>query len=217
MALEDQRAILRQEIEGWEQICLVYIPGLVQLLAERGENVSGIWDSDPNPKDVQLWLPLAIPTDRQRAACAEGLPEAELILWTAQCSSSIHRLRQVLRLKTRMVYFKNKNIRGQREGTCSRSVIDRVHQCNVHLVQKYCAARLAKLELQGTGDWQRTFQELKNEDVRSYSVNKKKTQSQRRGIWEDGQRPPSPGDSDNALDSNTSETESDLELEEDVA
>lgn len=218
-SLEDQRIILKDKIQGYEQLRSVYIPGLVQLLAEQGENVSGTWDADPNPEDVPLWLPSAIPPGRRRAACTEGLPEAELKLRTAQCSSSLHGLRQVLQLKTRMVYFKNKNITGQRKGTCSRSFIDRVHQRAIHVVQKYRAARHAKFKLEGPGDWENTFKELKNDDVRSYSVRQKKPEPLRRGIWEDGHGPPSPTPSEDELESGKSESksESDLEMEDDAA
>lgn len=215
-SLKDQRAILKDKIQGYEQLRSVYIPGLVQLLAERGENVSGTWDSDPDPEEVPLWLPSAIPSHRRRAACVEDLPKSELKLRTAQCSSSLHELKQVLRLKTRMVYFKNKNIRGQREGTRSRSIIDRVHQRAIRSVQKYRAARHAKLGLEGSGDWENIFKELKNDDIRSYTVNKKKSDPQRRGIWEDGHGPPSPPAADDIPTSNT-DSESDLELEDDIA
>lgn len=175
-----------------------------------------MWDSDPYPEDVALWLPSAIPSDRRHAACIQGLPESELKLRTAQCSSSLHGLRLVLRLKTRMIYYKNKNISSQREGTRSRSMIDRVHQRAVQVVQKYRTARDAKLKLQGPGDWEKVFQVLKNEDIRSYSAKKKKSEPRRRGIWEDGHGPSSVATDSDIPVSETSESESDLELENDI-
>lgn len=115
----------------------------------------------------------------------------ELQLRTAQCSSSLEGLRQTLRVKTRLVYFKNKNIRGQREGTRSRSIIDRVHRRAIRFVQKYRAARRSKFNLEGPGKWEDMYRELRNEDVRGFATNKAKKNPNRRGIWEDGFAPES--------------------------
>lgn len=214
--LKDQRALLKKDIQGWEQLRSVYIPGLVQLLSEQGTHMAGVWDTNTNPEEVLLWLPSSIPTDRRRAACVEGISESELTLRTAQCASSLQGLRQVLRLKTRMVYFKHKNVRGQREGTRSRSVIDRVHKRALRLVQKYRAARQAKVKLEGPGEWEQIYRELKNDDVRSYAVKKKKADADRRGIWEDGHEPPQPRQAD-IFESESSSSESEIEMEEDIA
>ncbi len=96
------------------------MPGLLQIQTTRGMNPKVLWSSNPNPEDVDLWLPSALPADRRQATCVANLPQMELRLRTAQCRSSLDGLRQALRIKTRLVYFKNKNIRGQREGTRSR-------------------------------------------------------------------------------------------------
>lgn len=189
-ALRDQRKILRDKIQNWETVRLVYMPGALQIQTDSGLNPTALWNSNPNPEDVELWLPSAISANRRRAACMEGLPEMELKFRTAQCENSLDGLRRTLRVKTRMVYFKNKNIRGQREGTRSRAIIDRVHSRAVRHVQKYRAARRAKLSLEGPGVWENTYQELRNEDVRGFASGLKKTKPLRKGIWEDGHGPP---------------------------
>lgn len=181
------------------------------MLTDIGANPTTLWDSSPNAEEVELWLPSSLPKDRRRSLCVEGLLDMEAKLRTAQCSSSLHDLRQVLRLKTRMVYFKNKNIRGQREGTRSRAVIDRVHKRAIRLVNKYRVARRAKSELEGPGDWEATFQELRNEDVRSYASGLKKKGPGRRGIWEDGDEPTAPP----AAAILESDEESDIEMSDD--
>ncbi len=168
------------------------MPGLLQIQTNLGQNPIAVWNSDPNPEDVALWLPSAIPTNQRRAACCDGLPEMELRLRTAQCSSSLQGLRQALRVKTRMVYFKNKNIRGQREGTRSRAIIDRVHTRAIKFVDKYRVARQAKLVLEGPGDWEKMYRELLNEDIRGFATAKPKKSKIRRGIWEDGHAPQAP-------------------------
>jgi len=67
-----------------------------------------------------------------------------------------------------MIQFKNKNLRGQRAGTRSRAVIDRVHERARVAADKYRIARRAKLALSGTGDWEKTLRLLEDGDVRSY-------------------------------------------------
>ncbi len=184
------------------------MPGLLQIQTDLGVTPIAIWNSNPNPEEVNLYLPSAIPSNRRNAACVPNLPEMELQLRTAQCDSSLQGLRTTLRVKTRMVYFKNKNIRGQREGTRSRSIIDRVHKRAIQFVQKYRAARRAKLSLEGPGQWELTYQELRNEDVRGFASGKPKTKVVRQGIWEDGHAPPEPEEQALLGD----ETESDPDL-----
>ena len=166
------------------------MPGVLQIQTDHGLNPAAVWRANTNPEDVELWLPSKLSESQRRAACVDGLPEMELQFRTAQCSSSLEGLRRALRVKTRMVFFKNKNIRGQREGTRSRSIIDRVHKRAIRFVQKYRAARQAKVDLEGPGTWETTYRQLRNEDVRGYASGKAKKQPSRRGIWEDGHLPP---------------------------
>lgn len=215
-ALRDQRKILREKIQNWEAVRLVYMPGVLQIQTDLGRNPTALWNSDPNPEDVQLWLPSEVPATKRHAACVEGLPEMELRLRSAQCSSSLQGLRQALRIKTRMIYFKNKNIRGQRGGTRSRSIIDRVHRRAIVFVQKYRAARQAKLILEGPGAWEQTYRELRNEDIRGFASGKPKQAPLRRGIWEDGHAPPTAEPGGIFDEASESESDPDLDAQEGV-
>ena len=187
------------------------MPGVLQIQMDLKLNPTAIWSTNPNPEDVELWLPSRIPVEKHHAACMEGLPDMELKFHTAQCTSSLDGLRQMLRVKTQMVYFKNKNIRGQREGTRSRAIIDRVHKQAIQFVQKYRAARRAKLTLEGPGAWEAVYRELQNEDIRGFASGKAKKQPLRCGIWDDGHAPVDeglPGVSDD--DTETEESDPDL-------
>jgi hypothetical protein len=107
-------------------------------------------------------------------------------LRTAQCYDGLEGVRHLLHVKARMVYFKNKNVRGQRDGTRSRAVIDRVHARARLSAEKYRAARVAKLALVGSGDWEAILQPLKDSDIRAYTdPSKMKKGSGRRGTRED--------------------------------
>jgi hypothetical protein len=142
-----------------------------------------------NPEDIQLWLPSTIPAVHRGLVCIPGLAEAEEKLRTAQCHDALDTIRHVLKLKTRMVQFKNKNIRGQRQGTRSRAVIDRVHARARVAADKYRASRIAKLALSGSGHWEDTLRVLEDREIRSYQdPDRLRPRRQRLGIYEDDHR-----------------------------
>ena len=187
--LTEQRNLLRSRIRAWEQIQAIYMPGLLQfrhdLSTRRPSTVPSL---SGNPEDLELWLPSKLPANKREQICVQGLSTAEDKLHTAQCHDSLDSIRHILTIKTRMVQFKNKNIRGQREGTRSRAVIDRVHGRARAAADKYRAARKAKLELAGHGDWELVLQELKDEDIRSYQdPTRLQPRQPRRGILDDEQ------------------------------
>ena len=133
-----------------------------------------------------IWLPSRIPSEKRAAVCQKGLDVVEDKLRAAQCQDALDGVRHILKIKTWMIAFKNRNIRGQRQGTRSRAVIDRVHERARNMAQKYRAARAAKMELAGPGPWEKTFRELKDEDVRGYQdANRLKPRVGRRGVLED--------------------------------
>ena len=76
-ALRDQRKLLKEKIQNWEAVRLVYMPGVLQIQTDLGLNPTALWSCNPNPEDVELFLPSAIPSHRRRHACAENLPEIE--------------------------------------------------------------------------------------------------------------------------------------------
>jgi len=92
-----------------------------------------------------------------------------------------------------MIAFKNRNVRGQRQGTRSRAVIDRVHERARVAAEKYRAARAAKMNLVGPGKWEETLKVLTDGDIRGYQdANRLKPRQPRRGIAEDGVVEPVP-------------------------
>ena len=186
--LTEQRNILRSRIRAWDQLGPVYMPGLLQYQSTTLPNSSSPSSSPQtgNPEDYPLWLPSKIPTEHRATVCQKGLAEIETKLCTAQCQDALEGVRNVLKMKTRMIAFKNRNIRGQRQGTRSRAVIDRVHERARNTAEKYRASRAAKLELEGHGVWEETLCELKDEDVRGYQdPNRLRIRRGRRGVLED--------------------------------
>ena len=136
-SLKDQRALFTKRMQAWELVRGTYIPGLLQYQAESGTGGLHSWDDGPNPEDVDLFLPSKLPPNQCRAICAEGIPEVEAKYRLAQCDDAFEELRHALRIKTRMIQFKNQNIRGQVHNTRSRALIDRVHQRALASTAKY--------------------------------------------------------------------------------
>lgn len=187
------RNVLRAKIKHWEQIRAVYMPGLQRVQIEQERSPSNTraegFNQPPtsnHPEHIDLWLPSSLSPNARKSICSARLIAIEERLRTAQCSDALESLRHVLRVKSRMVLFKHKNVRGQREGTRSRSVIDRVHARARVAASKYRLARLAKLSLSGPGAWESTLRVLLDSDIRAYSdPEKMRISTGRRGTVED--------------------------------
>ncbi|KDR84217.1 hypothetical protein GALMADRAFT_54716 [Galerina marginata CBS 339.88] len=189
--LTEERNILRGRIRAWEQLLHIYMPGLLQYQTDLAKRTSSQSDSPPkseHPEDFELWLPSHLPAAVRATVCSSGLPKIEERLRDAQCSDALDKIRCILKVKSRMIYFKNKNLRGQRDRTRSRTIIDRVHQKARNAADRYRSARRGKLALAGPGQWEETFRVLEDRDIRGYQdPNRLHTRVGRRGVLEDEQ------------------------------
>lgn len=180
----EHRNILKQALRGFENLRSVYMPGLVQFLTDRDEDLA--MDEDGHPENAKLWLPSSIPADMRQMVCSEGVDQIEERLRRARAYDALDGVRHTLRVKARMVEFKNKNIRGQRMSGKSREVIDRVHDRVKRFVDKYRRSRTGLLLLTGPGDWEKELRVMEASDVRSYVDPQRKTRGAgRRGTNEE--------------------------------
>ncbi|PPQ97624.1 hypothetical protein CVT26_002547 [Gymnopilus dilepis] len=190
-AISEERQALRKQIDTWRKIQPIYMPGLAQHLRNQERIKPGSTLDGDKPEEFVLWLPSSLQSPDRQVACVEGLPAIEDRLRTAQCHDALRGICDTLRLKSRMVHFKNKNVRGQREGTRSRELINRVHNRARKLAAQYRAARAAKLRLSGPGEWENSLQVLRDSDVRSpQDPERIKPRKRRRGTYEDSELPP---------------------------
>ncbi|PPR04539.1 hypothetical protein CVT26_002506 [Gymnopilus dilepis] len=186
--LTEQRNQLTARIRAWEQLVPIYMPGLLQYQIERQAAGEDVFTVAEHSELIQLWLPSRLPASYRPQVCSNDLPEIEDRLRTAQCHDALRAIRYILKIKTRLIKFKHKNLRGQREGTRSRAVIDRVHEKARVGAEKYRASRTAKLSLIGPGEWEKELQVLRDEDVRGYQDPDRLRKYQgRRGTLEDHQ------------------------------
>jgi hypothetical protein len=194
-SLTEHRNILRTRLRAWELLLPVYMPGLAQFQATGVSSSSTssqfsttALQNSPNSENTNIWLPSRIPISHRSRVCQPGLPEIEERVRTAQCFDALDAVRHVLQIKTRMVEFKNKNARGQREGLRSRTIIDRVHERARRAAEKYRVARAAKFQLSGPGDWENSLQILNDKDVRGYQdPDRMKLRTGRLGTLDDDQ------------------------------
>lgn len=161
------------------------MPGLLQYQSDVYGKDSVPLVSNEQPEDIDLGLPSQ--NELRQQVCLQGLPAIEEKLRTAQCQDALDSLRHILKIKSRLVKFKHNNVRGQREGTRSRAIIERVHERARATAAKYRAARAAKFKLTGPGEWENDLRVLADADIRSYQdPNKLCRKRGRPGTLEDG-------------------------------
>jgi hypothetical protein len=144
------------------------MPGLLQYQTDIHGKDGVPLISAEQPEDVDLELPSQVPKESRQHVSVQSLPAIEEKLRTAQCHDALDSLRHTLKIKSRLIKFKHKNIRGQREGLRSRAIIERVHERARATAAKYRAARAAKLKLSGPGEWENELRVLADADIRSY-------------------------------------------------
>jgi hypothetical protein len=186
--LIEQRNQLSKRISVWEQLQPIYMPGLLQYKFETLGKGNVPTNCTAHPEDVDLWFPSKLPNEVRQRICTQDLPGIEEKLRTAQCYDALEGIRHVLKIKSRLIKFKQKNVRGQKEGLRSRAIIDKVHHRARATAAKYRAARAAKLLLSGSGEWEKNLRVLADADVRAYQDPMKLARKRgRRGTLEDGQ------------------------------
>lgn len=152
---------VRRRIEAWQEIQSLYMPGVVRLRSRvdtSGEGVMKPWDMELLlPSEV---LPL-IPST------AVGLVSCEWRLRFAQAHDILDELRSHLLMRTQLLKEKDRQIRGQRQGTRSAKVIATLDDKIKADAARYTKARAALLVLgRALGKVEGTLQELKEGDVR---------------------------------------------------
>ncbi|KAK7022747.1 hypothetical protein VNI00_016981 [Paramarasmius palmivorus] len=162
----EQRNTLHRRIRYFQALQAIYMPGLMQFRA-NARDVDEEEDSI-QPETTKLWLSSDIPKEKHEAVSVRGLDKVEAKLQQARCYDALNALRHTLRIKARLMQFKNTNVRGQRESECSRAIINRVYMKARHFASHYRIAHKAYLALVGTGDWEKTLRVLEDGDVRSY-------------------------------------------------
>lgn len=106
-------------------------------------------------------------TAEERLVCAPGLTEIEEQLRNGQMHDALQQLRVHLHMKTRLVTFKDRNVRNQVANTRARGRIDANDQKIKTYASKYRRGRDAMYALIGPGRWERKYRILADSDIRT--------------------------------------------------
>ncbi|KAL0568511.1 hypothetical protein V5O48_013468, partial [Marasmius crinis-equi] len=164
----DERSAIRRQVKNLEAVRAIYMPGLLQHL----EDVDDGEDADVSQaEDIRIWVPSLLPKDVLDRVCVPGLSEIEARLQKGRAWDALDGVRHTLRVKSRMLLFKNSNVRGQRDSGRSNATIQQVTSKAKGYAEKYNACREAYYSLSPNEDMlsmEAELPELKDGDVRSY-------------------------------------------------
>lgn len=125
-------------------------------------------DGDTAAEKIPLLLPSSLDPVRRKMICLQQVAEHEQLLRLAQLQDSLTSLRNTRRVRRKLTLNHRTQIagQGQRANTRSRAVMNSVQNRIDKFVERYRATYKALLQLDPTGDWRRTFLELKDCDNR---------------------------------------------------
>ncbi|KAK7017442.1 CxC2 domain-containing protein [Favolaschia claudopus] len=151
------------KLAKFRRLQAVYMPGAVEELMEEDDGRDSELPA-PEAEDVLLYLPSGLPAGR-RAGCSGRLLEREARLREGQLSDGIAKLRRALLSRTHLWDWKDLRVRGQREGTRSAVLSQRIENNIQDIAKKYRSSREALIALRGEencGEWK----VLRDDDIR---------------------------------------------------
>ncbi|KAF8214216.1 hypothetical protein K438DRAFT_1956307 [Mycena galopus ATCC 62051] len=151
--LVEKRAKLSRYTARFRKLQAVYMPGVLQALAERpaprGEKEE---EAAALVENVPLFLPSALSKELRASGCNKGVAAIELCSRDAQCPSALDQIRHHLHIKSRFRTYKGGQVRHQGATTRSRDLMNRNDEKMRMYSDKYIAAWEAKRALVGKGN-----------------------------------------------------------------
>lgn len=169
LARNERCRALRRKILDFRRDQRVHMPGLaarVQFAAD-GSVEDGVALEPEN-------IPLYLPSDTRNRGHRDNICDGHLIqledrLCETQALEALDDLHQQLRTRTFANLFKIKNFVGQTQNAQGRQWQATINRRAMAAAKRYRRGRVSLLELRGQGDWEKTFQVLHDEDVRSFN------------------------------------------------
>ncbi|KZP23155.1 hypothetical protein FIBSPDRAFT_952228 [Athelia psychrophila] len=166
--IQERKNALSRKIKTWTDTQQLYMPEVTIIRAREHQAVAD-GTKETHVYDIPLHFPSALP---HRTPTNTKLVEYEFRLRYAQADEALEELRQQLRLRSHMWFFKDKNIRGQSSNTHSRNLLNRVQKKIDASAVRYTCARAAVASLAqrtGTVGWDSQLRELKPQDIRAFT------------------------------------------------
>ncbi|KAJ7091732.1 hypothetical protein C8R44DRAFT_891305 [Mycena epipterygia] len=176
-AMIERTSKTRRKIFAWIDIQTKFYPQLVRLreLEDEAQALSAGAQAVPGIKisDIALWLPSAIAAapgpDAKEVSVPVDVQEHEYRLRVGQAGESLHELCRLLLVRTHLYKLKDWHSRGVRANTRSWNKIAALNNQVQRAAMQYRVARGALVVLGRVlkrTEWEWSFQELKEEDVR---------------------------------------------------
>ncbi|KAI0716933.1 hypothetical protein C8Q76DRAFT_616443 [Earliella scabrosa] len=158
----ERRHALRRRLMKFRELQAVYMPAALPILAE---DPSARLDIEA-VENVRLGLPSDISENHRSKVCATRLQDIEARLREAQCHDALQDLRNKLHTIAHLYKYKKVNVRHQGPNTRARADVSKQEERKDRAAATYRRAHSAKLALSGPGDWMKTLQVLRDEDIR---------------------------------------------------
>ncbi|THU90019.1 hypothetical protein K435DRAFT_802306 [Dendrothele bispora CBS 962.96] len=168
----ERRTRLSRAIGRFRAIQATYTPAALQALSKRQVNSPGKADNsvlDENPESIPLMLPSSLSPAEREQGCRTGLLGIELQLRDAQMRRSLEHLRNHLHIRSRLVTYRDSNVRHQSMLTRSRAMLARNDMKTETHKQRYQAAWLAVARAHGGDKTKVKWMQLRDADVRCLS------------------------------------------------
>ncbi|KAI0038301.1 hypothetical protein FA95DRAFT_1505875 [Auriscalpium vulgare] len=161
LLLDARTAILRQ-IRRFRLDQELHMPFVTPQI-DAAESASSL--SSEQPERIKLYLPSDFTAAQRDELCSPTIVSMESKLRYAGMCDALEDVRHQLRFRTYVNTWKIKNVRGQRPNTRARDMQARIEDSVKRAAEAYRKHRAAYQGLSGDGDWQRRFQELKDEHL----------------------------------------------------
>ncbi|GJE98466.1 CxC2 domain-containing protein [Phanerochaete sordida] len=185
----DRRAGIRRRVQTVRDVQAIYMPCVPQMVALELPRISAALDRKSKeqsrqpprsstssgaaktaatpvpPEHIPLFLPSQVPASAREGLVA-GVCAMESRLREGQMRNALDKLLIHLHIRSRLVSFKARQVRHQRENMKAHAQLDANEVKIKHFKLKYQAARAAKLALDGPGAWETEWPVLKDADVR---------------------------------------------------
>ncbi|TFY55987.1 hypothetical protein EVJ58_g7906 [Rhodofomes roseus] len=168
---DDQRAHLirrrnnlQLRIDAWREIQLLYMPGVATLRNQAAEaSVAPVL-----AENAVLYLPSDV-HKHPHVPQVPSLLDIERRMRLAQANDSLEQMRRHLRARTKLFNIKDRDVRGQRYNTRSRTYIDTIQAKIDADAERYRRAHAALLTIdpEDTGLWQKALRFLNRSDIRA--------------------------------------------------
>ncbi|KAJ6518043.1 hypothetical protein C8R47DRAFT_1205124 [Mycena vitilis] len=176
-AMIERTSKLRRKIFAWIDVQTSFFPGLKNIRELEDAARARLAEAQAVPgidvSDIKLWLPSAVAaahrSEMEGVVVKNDVLRHEYRLRVGQAEEALHEVRRLLLVRTHLYQLKDTHSRGVRANMRSQDKITALNSQIQRAAAQYRAARVALVtlgRLLKEHEWQRTLQELKEDDVR---------------------------------------------------